>query len=479
MDATQIAGLAPALEQFLVGFDGCFGRSEPAAHLRTYVKGQLSDLPRKSVEPMALAAGTPPRTLQQFLADTHWDQGLMCRNVQRTIARDHAHPHAVGLIDETSYAKKGDKTPGIKRQYCGALGKVDNCAVSVHLCYATPGGFQAQLDAELFLPEDWAGDRDRCRECGIPDDVGYRPKWKIALDLHERARANGVGLPWMTFDEGYGLIPAFLHALDDRGQRYVGEVPRNFVGWCKAPMARPAGSRRRGVRKGPRFKSPRLTGDAAVSRVDDLCAYSKAFTSRPWTRFHIKDTAKGPTVWEAKAAMFYLKRDGLPTGAHWLIIARNVLDPLEIKYFPGNAPAGTPLEMLLRVAFSRAAVEQCFEHQKTELGMDHFEVRNYNSLSRHLAITSVTLLFLAGVRQKLRGEKTRGDGGPDGLPGPHGGQRHDRHVVDEPTRPERTVAAHGRRAEIHPAQKRLGGEVPPKSDAAKAEAIGHSRHQAA
>jgi SRSO17 transposase len=466
MDATQIAGLAPALETYLTGFRGCFVRSEPLAHLQTYVNGQLSDLPRKSIEPMALAAGTPPRTLQQFLADTRFDHDLMGTRVRKSIAIDHAHPHAVGLIDETSFAKKGDRTPGVKRQYCGARGKVDNCTVSVHLCYATPGGFQAQLDAELFLPEDWALDRERCRQCGVPDHVGYRPKWKIALDLHQRAVADGVSLAWMTFDEGYGLIPAFLHALDDRGQRYVGEVPKNFVGWRRPPTARPAGSRRPGVRKGPPARRPELTGDAAVSRVDDLCRHSTAFTTQPWTRFHIKDTAKGPTVWEAKAATFHLQRDGLPTRAHWLIIARNVLDPLEIKYFVSNAPAGTPLEMLLHVAFSRAAVERCFEDQKTELGMDHFEVRNFNSLTRHLVITSVTLLFLAGVRQKLRGEKSGTDGGPDGVPGPHRRQRDDRHPVDESTQPDRAIAAGRRDPGIYPAQKCLGGKVPPERNPA-------------
>jgi len=353
MDAIQIAGLAPQLERYLVDFDDCFGRSEPAAHLRTYMKGQLSDLPRKSVEPIALAAGTPPRTLQQFLADSDWDQSLMRQKVQQTIARDHAHPHAVGLVDETSFAKKGDKTPGVKRQYCGATGKLDNCCVSVHLCYATPGGFHAQLDSELFLPKDWAEDRERCKECGIPDDVVYRPKWQIALSLHERAMANGVSFPWMTFDEGFGLIPAFLHTLDDRGQRYVGEVPSNFVGWCKRPEVRPAGSRRRGVRKGPRSRTAQVAGDAAVSRVDHLCGFSPAFMRQRWVRFHIKDTTKGPTVWEAKAAIFYLKRNGLPTRAHWLIVARNVLDRSEVKYFVSNAPGGTPLEMLLQVAFSR------------------------------------------------------------------------------------------------------------------------------
>jgi len=466
MDAVQIAGLAPELEQYLVNFDNCFVRSEPAAHMRTYVKGQLSDLPRKSIEPIAVSAGTPPRTLQQFLADANWNQSLMTETVQRTVAREHAHPHGVGLIDESSYAKKGDKTPGVKRQYCGATGKIDNCVVSVHLCFATPSGFHVQLDAELFVPKDWAEDRDRCKACGIPDDVAYRPKWQIALDLHERARANGVPFPWMTFDEGYGLIPEFLHTLDDRGQRYVGEVPSNFVGWCNPPKVRPAGSRRRGVRKGPRSKTPQLTGDAAVSRVDHLCNYSRAFTHQRWERFHIKDTTKGPTVWEAKAAIFYLKRDGLPTRAHWLIVARNVLDYQEVKYFVSNAPAGTPLEMLLQVAFSRWVVERCFEDQKTELGMDHFEVRNWTSLRRHLAITSVTLLFLARVRQKLRGEKTGGDGEPDRVPGPHGGQCNDRYLVDVPMLPLRAIATSGRGPARDPAQKCRGGAVPPETKAA-------------
>ena len=466
MDAIQIAGLAPALETFLVNYDDCFRRSEPMAHLRTYVKGQMSDLPRKSVEPMALAAGTPPRTLQQFLADATWEQGLMVQKVQRTIAREHAHPHAVGLIDETSFAKKGTKTPGVKRQYCGSSGKVDNCAVSVHLCYATPGGFHAQLDAELFLPEDWLADRDRCRACGIPDTVVYGPKWQIALDLHERAIANGVSLPWMTFDEGYGLIPAYLHTLDDRGQCYVGEVPSNFVGWCKPPAIQPVGSRRPGVRKGRCSKAPRLAGDTPVSRVDDLCRCSPAFTKQPWTRLHIKDTTKGPTVWEVKAAMFYLKRNGLPTRAHWLIIARNALNPSEVKYFVSNAPAGTPLEMLLHVAFNRWAVERCFENLKMELGMDHFEVRNFTSLARHLAITSVTLLFLAITHQKLRGEKTEGACGPDRVPSPHGGQRDDRHVIAEPGQTIRTIAARDRPVEIYPATKRRGGEEPPEKKAA-------------
>ena len=365
-------------------------------------------------------------------------------------------------------SKRGTRPPAslLWFRHGWASGKIDNCAASVHLAYATPDGFIAQLDAELFLPEDWAADRDRCRAAGIPEEVGYRPKWKIALGLHERAIANGVVLPWVTYDEGYGLIPAFSHALDDRGQRYVGEVPSNFVGWCKPPAVRPAGSRRRGVRKGPPSKAPHVSALAAVSRVDDLCKHSPAFTGQKWVRFHVKDTTKGPSVWEVKAAEFHLKRDGTPTRAHWLIIARNVLNPAEVKYFISNAPAGTPLEMLLHVAFNRWTVERCFEDQKTELGMDHFEVRTFKSLERHLAITAVTLLFLARTRLQLRGEKTRGVGGLDGVPGPHGGQRDDRHVAAGTDQQSRAFRANSRNAGIHATPKRLGGEMPLARDVA-------------
>ena len=224
MDAKAIEGLQPRLGKFLGEFDDCFGRREPSEHLRTYVQGQLSNLPRKSIEPIALHFGTPPRTLQQFLSLANWDEDRMRQRMQEEVANRYSDPDAVGIIDETSYPKKGDKTPGVKRQHCGAVGKRDNCTVTVHLAYAAPRGLRVLLDGELFLPEDWSEDRERCREAGIPDDMIYRPKWKIALELRDRAAANGVQFPWLTFDEGYGRIPEFHQELDRRGQRYVAVV---------------------------------------------------------------------------------------------------------------------------------------------------------------------------------------------------------------------------------------------------------------
>jgi len=160
---------------------------------------------------------------------------MMRDRLQEIVARDHAHPHAVGIFDETSYAKKGDKTPGVKRQHCGTTGKTDNCCVTVHLGYATPDGFHALLDGELFLPEDWSVDRERCAACGIPQTMVHRTKGHIALELLDRAVANGVRFPWLTFDEGYGQSPAFLHALDDRGP--IARLALAEESHCRVPRA--------------------------------------------------------------------------------------------------------------------------------------------------------------------------------------------------------------------------------------------------
>jgi SRSO17 transposase len=453
MDANAIAGLGPRLSRFLGEFADCFGRREPAEHLPTYIQGQLSDLPRKSIEPIALHFSMPPRTLQQFLSLAHWDEDRMRQRMQERVANRYSDPAGMGIIDETSYLKKGRRTPGVKRQHCGAVGKKDNCTVTVHLAYAASAGLRALLDGELFLPEDWSADRDRCREAGIPDDMVYRPKWKIALELRDRAVANGVQLPWLTFDEGYGRIPEFHKELDRRGQRYVAEVPSNFYGWCKRPEP---------LHKdhhpgcGHKLKVKNLP----ASRVDDLAAYSPAFTSQPWKNFYIKDSDKGPIVWQAKFAVLYISCAGMPGRPHWLIVARNALDPTEVKYFVSNAPLNLRPEELLRVGFSRYAVERCFEDDKGEVGMDHFEVRNYRSLKRHLILSALSLLFLAEVHREDGGKKERSDG----LPGAFRGQCDDLRAADERPETPGLSAEPGRNHRLCATEERRRPQVSPQSN---------------
>ena len=459
MEAKAIAGLKSRLAAFLALFEDCFGRREPAGHLRTYVSGQLSDLPRKSIEPIALSFRTAPRTLQQFLSAAHWDHGRMRERLQQQVAAHWSHREAIGILDETSYRKKGTKTPGVKRQYCGALGKQDNCAVTVHLAYAAPGGFRTLLDGDLFLPQDWSADRPRCREAGIPDTLVYRPKWQICLELRDRAVNNGVVLPWLTFDEGYGNTPEFHAGLNQRGQLYVGEVPCNFYGWCKppAPLLKDHHSS-----TGPEPGAPpprRKVKGLPASRADDLVKYSPAFGKQSWQRFHIKDSTKGPLVWEAKAAPFWISSAGIPGRPQILIVARNVLDPSHVKYFVSNAPANTPLAELLRVGFGRYPIERCFEDDKTEIGLDHFEVRNYRSLLRHLILSAVSLLFLAQVRHEDGGKKF----GTDGLPDPHGRQRDDPVTILDTQGTPRLSGPSGRTDHAHAAPQRRCAHEPSQS----------------
>lgn len=395
MTSEQIRSLGPSLDEFLQEFDGCFRTGQTRGHLRDYVKGQLSDLPRKSVEPMAELAEVPARTLQEFLSLSDWDHGLARDRVQRIVARDHASPHAIGIVDESGHPKKGSKTACVQRQYCGNTGKIDNCVMTVHLAYASGDGlFRTMLDSDLYLPACWDDDPRRRREALVPDDVHYLPKYGIALEQLRRARANGVTFDWVTADEWYGEKPAFVAGLEQMGQRFVLEIPRNLMGWSHEPASL----------------------DERRSKAQDLCRHSPVFSGERWKRYHVKDSTKGPVVWEAKAARFWMLRDGTVVGPYRLMVARDVLDPSEVKYFLSDA-TDVPARVTLRVGLSRWPVERCLEDEKTELGLSHFECRKYPAVLRHLLVTQVSHLFLARQCRRLRGEKRRR--ASDGVPGPH------------------------------------------------------------
>jgi SRSO17 transposase len=415
MDAEQIRRLKPMLAHYLRQFDDCFAQRRTRAHFSTYVEGQLSDLGEKSCEPIAVAAGIPPRNLQEFLSAYKWEEDRTRNRLQKIVIRDHSGHNSVGIIDETSDVKQGNKTPGVKRQWCGTVGKTENCIVTVHLAYAT-GDFHCLLDGDLFLPEDWSDDRARCRAAGIPDDVVYRPKWKIALELFDRARDNGATFDWLTFDEGYGGKPEFLRELHGRKQRFVGEVPTTFTGWIHEPRVTERPFRR--VR-GRGRKTPRtVSGSRPAISVENMLKYSPELRDQPWVRYRVKDGEKGPMVWEVKHVRITVKdEEGLPGMRLHLLVARNVSDPKEIKFFLSDAPPDTSVQTLLLVAFSRWRIERCFEDQKQEVGLDQWEGRHWLGLKRHLILTSVSYLFMARVREKLRGKKSR----PDRVPGAYGG----------------------------------------------------------
>ena len=403
MTEEQMEALEPALADYLDQFLFCCGYTQTFHHLGTYVRGLLSDLPRKTVEPIALRAEVPVRTLQEFLRDHVWSFQQVRDNLQDHVADLLPKvPKAddlgtVGLIDETSSAKKGTKTPGAARQYLGCLGKVENGIVLVHLGLAR-GLFKTLVDADLYLPKEWDADRDRCRAAGIPDTVVHRPKWQIALEQYDRAKGHGITLDWLTFDEEYGKCPGFSRGLDERQQRFVGEVPRSFS--CLAA-----------------HRSGRRPEAAVQGRTaEDVARSCTAFRSQAWQVMHLPRETLQDQVWRVKAAQVWLHgAEGWSDRTYWLIWACND-ETGEEKFFLSNAAQDVSVAVLVRVAFRRWNVEHCFRLAKSELGYTHFEGRRYVALMRHLSLCLLTLTFVAEQTDRLRGEKSGVDDGA-GVPG--------------------------------------------------------------
>jgi len=396
MDADQIRSLQPAMAVFAAAFRDCFKREATFEHFQRYVLGLLTELDRKSIEPIALAAGVPVRSLQEFLQFFVWDHGRVNAMVQRRVMDRHGGDRGIGIIDPSGHAKRGDKTPGVQRQWCGESGKIDNCVVGQHLLYTDNdphNPFACVIASDLYLPEKWANDRPRRREAHIPDELEFREKWRIAIDQVKEAIGNGVRFSWITFDEEFGSVPGFWFELDALGQRGVGEVKPNFYAWVTKPACR---SRRR---------------EHASRRVDHLCRQSPAFTKQKWRTMTIKDGTRGAVTWQVRAARVYLvthDENGTPVPTdrkYWLIHARHATTG-EVKYFVSNADAGASLTEMLQAAFARWHIEKWFERAKQECGFGAFEVRSYQSLIRHWLCSRLAMLFLAEQTHRLRGEKS-------------------------------------------------------------------------
>jgi SRSO17 transposase len=392
----------------------------------------------------------PPRTLQEFLSQSKWDHDRLRDTMQRVVARDHADGQAIGIVDESGHPKKGSKTACVQRQYCGNTGKIDNCVMSVHLCYASfDGRFRAMIDSDVYLPEKGWDEPERRCEAGVPESVVYRPKHHIGLEQVHRALGNGVRLGWVVADEWYGEKPAFIEGLEELGQRFVLEIPRNLMGWTREPDG----------------------ADTPRGQVENLVRWSRPMLYQPWTEFHIKDTNKGAMIWEVRASSFWMKRDGRVIGPYWLVAARDRLDGDTVKYFLSNASAGVPLEAILHVAFSRWPVERCIEDEKSELGLSHFECRKYAAVLRHMRVTQLSHLFLARQTKRLAEKKSAGDD----LPGARRGQRPDRRAAAGRARPAAAPGQGGANPAGQTEKKRGVTRVPHQSPSTAATGARHSR----
>lgn len=378
---------AAELEAYLATYDEYFWRWETREHFRLFARGQLGPIERKSLEPMADAEGTNPRTLQFFFGRGSWKEDRVRDTLQRKVASQYGGTDGIFIVDATSDAKRGEMTAGVARQYCGETGKIDNCTVTVHLAYAR-GPFHCLIDGDLFLPECWGADSGdpeierKRRRAEIPPEVGYRSKAEIAYEQLDRAMKNGIPARFVAADEDYGARPWWRDALDGLGLTYVVEVPRTTRGLTRKPTPE--------------------EDDVTAPTIEKLLTAPNGLRFITWEAFRIHDTQKGPEVWEFKAAPFSEKGKGGCDLVKWLLVARNVRTG-GVKYFLSNAAPGTPIEVLIRVAFARWAVERCFQDCKTELGLNHAEVR----------LTAVNYFFVQDwTTRNQRGEQP----GPDREP---------------------------------------------------------------
>jgi len=403
MNYDQLASFEPALAEFLEKVRHCFKRDKTFGYLQKYILGLMADLKRKSIEPIALASGVAVRTLQEFLAFFAWDHELVDKVLVREVVERGYGKVSIGVLDASAHAKQGKHTPGVQRQWCGETGKKDNCVIGQHLLYTDndpKNPFSCIVASDLYLPKSWDQDRDRCRRAGIPDEITYRPNWKIAIEQVKRTMAQGLRFDYVTYDEEYGKVPEFLFELDGIGQKAIGEVPANFRVWVKKPAC----------------KSNRA--EHASHRADKIASHSPAFYGQPWQKMVIKNTTRGKCIWHVKAAQVYLVKhvDGkaycpVPTDrTYWLIVAHNRQTD-EMKYFVSNAPAKEKLETLMEIAFSRWHVEKWFERAKQECGFGAFEVRTYTSLIRHWLASRLAMYFLADQTNRLREKKSEDNTG--------------------------------------------------------------------
>lgn len=379
MQLQDFQALLPAFTAFLRPFLACFPNRNSQQHFQTYCRGLLSTRPRKSVEPIALAGGPAVRTLQVFLADRPWDEDrlrtMMQQHVLRTLESTTGDDlGTIGLIDETSCRKWGDQTPGVQRQYLGCEGKIENGIVTVHFAVAK-GTYSALLDGDLYLPKSWADDRQRCRDAGIPDEVPFRSKRRIAFDQWVRLRQTGHTFDWLTFDEGYGSKGPFLSLLTMMGQRFVGEAPSNF-----------------------RVKLPGSQRSRKASTLWSRTALLRGL------RIHITHKTVADSVWRV------VERRVQVRGHAMRMIAAIKESNGEKKYFVSN-DLDTPLSKLFAVAMRRWQIENAFRLAKQEAGLMDYEGRKYRGLIRHLTMCLVVLAFVAEATESLRGEKSTGDGG--------------------------------------------------------------------
>ena len=370
-EVLEVALWAKGIEEVHGRVAGRFHRSEPRRRALEYLKGLISPVERKNGWQLAERAGdATPDGVQRMLSTYQWDADLVRDDLRAYVVEHLGETDGVLVVDETGFLKKGTKSVGVQRQYSGTAGRIDNCQVGVFLTYATAQG-RVLLDRELYLPQVWAEDWERRSEAGVPEEVCFQTKPRLAQGMLERAAKSGVPFSWVTGDEVYGSDRNLRLWLEGVGIPHVLAIKRNEKLWAL-------------TEKGPR----QVRADQLVSGVEET----------DWSRCSAGDGAKGPRVYDWARVVIRPLRE--PGKGYWLLARRSIAQPEELAYYVCFGPADTALEDLVRVAGTRWAIEECFEEAKGQLGLDQYEVRKWEGWYRHITLVMLANAYLAVVRPK-------------------------------------------------------------------------------
>jgi SRSO17 transposase len=398
----EVAALADELVHYHAAFAELYYRKEQAHWGYKYLQGLMLPIERKSIEPMALALdGGDVQAMQQFIGQGQWQDEALLGQHWALVDETLGEADGVCIVDGSDFPKQGEHSVGVARQWCGRLGKVENCQAGVFAAYASRKGYTL-LDRRLYLPDEWfdAAHRERWDKCGVPEDTLFKTKPTLALEmLRAVGQAGTVRFRWVTCDEAFGREPTFLDGVAALQRWYCAEMPHDTRLWLRRPTtAVPVWSGR-----GRRPRKVRLVpGEPAPQRVDQLAA---ALPPEAWHPYLIKEGSKGPLVAEFAFQRGVAVRAGLPGPEVWIVFRRAVGEQPELKVYLSNAPAHTPVAALVRVAGMRWPIETVFEESKGGLGLDHYEVRSWLGWHHHMTLCLLAHHFL--VRARLRLKKGR------------------------------------------------------------------------
>lgn len=376
-----LAPLKSRLTSFACRYQPLFAREEQRGHCLVVLEGLLGNAPRKTLEPIATEHELERRPIQRFVGAGAWDDEALMTELRQDVKEEISEPDGILTLDSSGFAKKGSESCGVKRQWCGRLGKKENCQVGMYLGYVTRRG-HTLVDRELVVPKEWCDDPARRAKCYVPRDLVFRPSWEVATDMLAR---HGAELPhkWVVADADFGKSGDFRARMSAQGEQYLAAVATNrLIRPVSSPFRR---SRKRGRARKPHFQQ--------------VVKWAAALPANRFRAVWIRDGEKAPIEVLALVERVQVKHKGRVSGVETLLVTKHRGASPEWTFWLTNGDA--PLEELVRVAAARHFIEEDFERAKGEAGMTHYEVRSYVGWHHHMTLVLMALHFLLREQRRI------------------------------------------------------------------------------